>query len=213
MKIALFGATGAAGRLVLEQALAAGHETTAYVRDAGKLPAATPRLTVIAGQLDDAAAIDRAIAGQDAVISLLGPKGSSEGLPVSKGMALIVASMRRHGVKRLIATATPSASDPNDRFSLPFALAVVMIRTLARGAYDDIVATAAVIRSSKLDWTLARLPMLADPRPGAIVHAGYVGDGQLRLFSLSRNALADFLLAEVTDPRWIGTAPALSDRR
>lgn len=212
MKITLFGATGAAGRLVLERALAAGHEVTAYVRDAGKLPA-TARLTVIEGQLDDAAAIDGAVVGQDAVISLLGPKGSSEGLPVSKGTALIVAAMQRHGVKRLVATATPSARDPNDRFSLPFALAVVMIRTLVRGAYDDIVATAAVIRSSKLDWTLARLPMLAEPKPGATVHAGYVGDGRLRLFSLSRNALADFLLAEATDPRWTGKAPALSDKR
>ncbi len=212
MRIALFGATGAAGRLALDQALAAGHTVTAYVRDAGNLSSTTPQQTVIEGQLGDAAAIDRAIAGQDAVISLLGPKGSSEGLPVSKGTALIVAAMQRHGVKRLIATATPSARDPKDRFSLPFALAV-MIRALQRGAYDDIVATAAVVRGSSLDWTLARLPMLADPRPGATVHAGYVGDGQLRLFSLSRNALADFLLAEATDPRWIGTAPALSDKR
>lgn len=212
MRIALFGATGAAGRLVLQQALAAGHTVTAYARDAGKL-ASTPKLLVVEGQLDDAAAINRAVAGQDAVISLLGPKGDSAGLPVSKGTELIVAAMQRHGVKRLVATATPSATDPNDRFSLSFALAVVMIRALVRGAYDDIVATAAVVRGSNLDWTLARLPMLADPRPGATVHAGYVGDGQLRLFSLSRNALADFLLAEATDTRWIGKSPALSDAR
>lgn len=212
MRIALFGATGAAGRLVLQQALAAGHTVTAYARDAGKL-ASTPKLLVVEGQLDDAAAINRAVAGQDAVISLLGPKGDSAGLPVSKGTEFIVAAMQRHGVKRLVATATPSATDPNDRFSLSFALAVVMIRALVRGAYDDIVATAAVVRGSNLDWTLARLPMLADPRPGATVHAGYVGDGQLRLFSLSRNALADFLLAEATDTRWIGKSPALSDAR
>lgn len=213
MQIALFGASGAAGRIVLDQALAAGHAVTAYVRDAAKLGISSPQLTVIEGQLDDAEAIDRAIAGQDAVISLLGPKGDSAGLPVSKGTALIVAAMRRHGVRRLIATATPSASDPNDRFSLPFALAVTMIRTLARGAYDDILATAEVVRNSGLDWTLARLPMLADPKPGAQVHAGSVGDGTLRLFSLSRNALAAFLLAEATDPHWIGKAPALCDRR
>lgn len=213
MKIALFGASGAAGRIVLDKALAAGHAVTAYVRDAGKLPVSSSQLTVIVGQLDDAAAIDRAIAGQDAVISLLGPKGDSTGLTVSRGTALIVAAMRRHGVRRLIATATPSARDPNDRFSLPFALAVTMIRTLARGAYDDIVATSEVVRTSGLDWTLARLPMLADPKPGAAVHAGYVGDGKLRLFSLSRNTLADFLLAEATNPRWVGKAPALCDAR
>ncbi len=213
MKIALFGATGAAGLIILDRALAAGHTVTAYVRDPGKLGPTRPGLTVIEGQLDDAAAIDRAIAGQDAVISLLGPKGDSAGLPVSKGTALMVAAMQRHGVKRLIATATPSAKDPSDRFSLPFALAVTMIRALVRGAYDDIIATAAVVRDSGLDWTLARLPMLADPKSGATVQAGYVGDGQLRLFSLSRNALADFLIAEATDPHWIGKAPALSDKR
>lgn len=213
MKITLFGATGAAGRIVLERALAAGHDVTAYVRDAGKLPRAMPHLKVVEGRLDDAAAIDRAVAGQDAVISLLGPKGDSRGLPVSRGTALIVAAMQRHGVKRLVATATPSARDPNDRFSLSFVLAVRMIRILAHDAYDDIVATAATVRNSTLDWTLARLPMLAEPTPGATVHAGYVGDGKLRLFSLSRNALADFLLAEATDPRWVRKAPALSDRR
>lgn len=119
MQIALFGASGAAGRIVVDQALAAGHAVTAYVRDAAKLGISSPQLTVIEGQLDDAEAIDRAIAGQDAVISLLGPKGDSAGLPVSKGTALIVAAMRRHGVRRLIATATPSASDPTTGSACP----------------------------------------------------------------------------------------------
>lgn len=213
MKIALFGATGATGRILLDKMLAAGHDVTAYVRDAGKLASASPQLTVIEGPLDDAAAIGRAVAGQDAVISLLGPKGNSSGLPIGKGTALIVASMQQQGVRRLIAVATTSAPDPADRFSLSFAFAKGVIRLLVRGAYDDLRATAVVVRNSGLDWTLARLPMLVAPRPGAAVHAGYVGDGQLQLFSLSRNALADFLLAEATDPRWIGKAPALSDKR
>ena len=168
---------------------------------------------MIGGQLHDSAAIERAIAGTDAVISVLGPKGKSAGLPISRGTQTIVDAMKRQAVRRLLAVATPSAPDPADRFALPFALAKWLIRLLVRDAYDDLRATAGVVRNSNLDWTLARVPMLADPKAGATVHAGYVGDGHLRLFSLSRNALADFLLAEATDPRWIGKAPALSDKR
>jgi uncharacterized protein YbjT (DUF2867 family) len=37
MKIAIFGATGGTGRLVVEQALEAGHEVIAFVRDPSKL--------------------------------------------------------------------------------------------------------------------------------------------------------------------------------
>lgn len=213
MRITLFGGTGPTGRLVLDKALAAGHAVTAYVRDASKLDISSPQLTVIEGQLNDTAAIERAVAGQDAVISVLGPRGSSAGLPISRGTQRIVDAMKRQGIRRLIAVATTSAPDPADRFSLSFVLAKRIIGLVARDAFDDLRATAVVVRNSGLEWTLARLPMLAEPKRGATVHAGYVGDGQLRLFSLSRNVLADFLLAEATDPHWVGKAPALSDAR
>jgi uncharacterized protein YbjT (DUF2867 family) len=37
MKIVIFGATGETGRQLVEQALAAGHEVVAYVRNPSKL--------------------------------------------------------------------------------------------------------------------------------------------------------------------------------
>ena len=158
MRLAIFGATGPTGRLLVDKALAAGHDLAVYARDPGKVTATSPRLRVVQGSLTDTAAIARVVQGRDAVISLLGPKGKSPGLPISAGTANIVAAMKRHGVRRIVATATPSAADPNDRFSLPFALAVSAVRLMLRSAYDDIVATAGVIRGSGLDWTLARLP-------------------------------------------------------
>jgi len=38
MKLTIFAATGGIGRHVLEQAIAAGHDVTAVVRDPAKLP-------------------------------------------------------------------------------------------------------------------------------------------------------------------------------
>ena len=42
MKLVVFGASGATGRQIVEQALAAGHEVTAFVRNPAHLPSSIP---------------------------------------------------------------------------------------------------------------------------------------------------------------------------
>jgi len=211
MKLSVFGATGPSGQLLVDKALAAGHEVTAFARTPTKLHARSDRLHVVSGELTDAASIDKAITGADAVISLLGPSGKSKGTPIADGMRLIVAAMERHGVRRLIATATPSAKDPSDGAAWSFALAVRAIQALAGSAYQEIVATADVVRGSSLDWTLVRLPMLSNESAPRGVKAGYVGDPGIRLFWISRDALADFLLAQLLGRDWVQKSPVISN--
>jgi putative NADH-flavin reductase len=47
MRIAIFGANGATGRLLTEQALAAGHDVTAVTRRPDDFPITHDRLTVL----------------------------------------------------------------------------------------------------------------------------------------------------------------------
>jgi len=209
MKLLIFGGTGPAGRLLVQQAIDAGHDVSVYVRDGSKLGPLSKHVRVVTGTLTDGPGIDAAVQGQDAVVSLLGPKGRSTGLPISDGMGLIVAAMRRHGVRRLIATATPSASDPQDRFQASFWLAVLLVRALLGPVYQDIVRTAQIVRDSGLEWTLVRLPMLSDEAGSGPVHAGYLGQRGARLFSLSRNALATFLLDQLKSDQWLRRAPVV----
>lgn len=49
MRIAIFGASGRTGRPLVEQALEAGHEVRALVRDPSKLTESHGRLAVIRG--------------------------------------------------------------------------------------------------------------------------------------------------------------------
>jgi len=58
MRIAVFGGTGATGRLLIDQALDRGLSVTAYARHPEKLGIEDDRLTVVAGELSDSAAID-----------------------------------------------------------------------------------------------------------------------------------------------------------
>src|SRR5690606_11073726 len=102
-KLLVFGATGASGKLLLGNALAAGHEVTAFTRIPEKLSGFTDvNLTVVAGKLTDLAAVRRAIVGQEAVISLLGPTRGSKGTPVADAMRHIVTTIEQRGVERLI---------------------------------------------------------------------------------------------------------------
>lgn len=211
MRITVFGATGPAGKLLTVRAIQAGHIVTAFARSPAKLGSLADQVSVVTGELADGEAIDRAVQGADAVISLLGPSGKSSGLPISEGMRHIVDAMERHGVRRLIATATPSAADPNDRFKVSFWLAVRMIKALAGTAYADIVATADIVRASALDWTLLRLPMLTDAPAQRPAVLGYVGDPQIKLFSLSRPALANVILTQLQSGNWVRKAPAIAN--
>lgn len=211
MKVLIFGATGLSGKLVTEMTLAAGHDVTVYVRNPSKVSAAGPGLTVIEGQLTDTDAIAAAVAGRDAVVSLLGPSGKSTGMPYSSGMREIIRTMERAGVRRLIATATPSAADPKDRFNLSFRLAIGMIKRFAGTAYDDLAAMGQVIRQSDLDWTIVRLPWLTSRPNNRPAVAGYVGDPGIKLFFLSRERLAEFVVGQLTDQRWVRQAPVISN--
>ena len=73
MNLTAFGATGGVGREVVTQALDAGHNVRAYVRNPAKLDLTHPNLRVITGELTDHVAVRRAVRGADAVISALGP--------------------------------------------------------------------------------------------------------------------------------------------
>jgi len=55
MKIVVFGASGRTGRPLVEQALAAGRHVTAFVRDPARLETRHERLTVVQGDVHDAA--------------------------------------------------------------------------------------------------------------------------------------------------------------
>ena len=105
MKIALFGATGRTGRYILEQALADGHRVTVLARNPSKLPPGKYSLTIQLGDVLDAAAVDDAVFGQDAVISALGLGASQQLDAFSRGVANIVAAMQANNVRRLVVIA------------------------------------------------------------------------------------------------------------
>ena len=130
---------------------------------------------------------------------------------IANGIKHIVDTMKKNGIKRLIAIATPSFKDSNDKFQFGFAFGVFMVKALMKDSYNNIILTGKHVSESGLDWTIVRLPMLSDKPASGKINAGYTGDGTVNLFSLSRTDLADFLLQEIDDIRWLHKSPVISN--
>jgi uncharacterized protein len=73
MKVALYGATGAAGSRILKELVSRGHHVTAVVRDVGKLAQSGANVRVKKDDLSDPKSIAAAVGDVEAVISAYGP--------------------------------------------------------------------------------------------------------------------------------------------
>jgi uncharacterized protein YbjT (DUF2867 family) len=210
MRITVFGATGGTGRRLVEQAIAEGNEVVAYVRNPSKLDMENEHLTVVQGELTDEELIEKAVKGVDAVISLLGPRGGSKSKPLTHGIQNIIAAMKKQGVRRLVITSTLSAKDPNDLPDFKTKSLVNLVKVTMHDAYEDIVSTAETVRNSDLDWTIVRLTMLNNKPKSGKVRAGYVGRGDVGTW-ISRANVADFMLKQVQDTKYLRQAPAITN--
>lgn len=212
MKLALFGATGSTGLHIIEEALKQGYVLSVYTRDAKKLAALAGKVEVVVGDLQDRDAIAKCIQGADAVISALGPNSFKvEGdRPVMHGLSNIMTAMLQLGVRRLLQVSTASYRAPQDGFALSSLAGVLFFKVMVRKAYDDIRATGALIANSDLDWTLVRIPFLKDGPANGKIDVGWYGRTKLGS-KLSRGNLAEFLVQQITDKKFVRAAPGIAD--
>lgn len=201
MTITVFGATGGIGGHVVRQALAAGHEVTAVVRDRARFQLNHPALDVatVPG-LTDPDVLRSALEGSDAAISGVGPRGRKEGPVASSTTRGILRAMETSGVRRFVAvSAVPVGPVPegesfvNRRILLPF------ISAFARDVYADLAEMEDEIRRSATDWTIVRPPKLVN-KPLTGKYRTVSGGNVPRAYSISRADVADAMLAALDDP-------------
>ena len=125
-------------------------------------------------------------------------------------MQNIIAAMKSQGIRRLIMTSTLSAKDSKDKPDFKTKAMVNLVKTTMHAAYEDIVNVAETVRASDLDWTIVRLAILNNKPKSGKVKAGYVGTGEVAT-QISRADIADFMLKQITDTKYLHEAPAISN--
>ena len=208
MKIVVFGASGGTGLKVVGQALNAGHSVTAFIRTPSKLMIQHSNLILFQSDVMDAAAVERVIAGQDVVISTLGPTRPFIPGMMKAAAQNILAGMHKQGVRRIISTTGAGVRDPQDKPQLIDHLMKGLLTLLARNVLVDSAANAELIRSSDLEWTIARFPRLVDGKHTGNYRVGYLGKDSGS--QISRDDGADFILKELIEKKWIRKMPVIS---
>lgn len=212
MNVTVFGGTGQIGLLVVRRLLHAGHDVTALIRSPEKMTVDDPRLTVVVAQLSETEAIEGVIEGADAVISTLGPPidPAASDSALTEATRTIVDTMKRAGVRRLVALSTVSVPDPHDRPGLLDRLIPVGIGVLIPNALKEVQGITEAVATSDLDWTLARITAPIDNPSNGTLRAGFLGRDDVGV-AMTRTDVAAFLVEQLTDTTFVGAAPAISN--
>lgn len=207
MRVLIFGASGATGRLLVKQAILQHHFVTAFVRSPADFGMAAANLAVFTGNVSDVAAIGRAMKDQDAVISVLGVSRPLKPDPtVVQGVRDIVQVMEQRGVRRFIFQSFVGVHESR-RHAGPF-IRLVAARVL-RHEIADHEAKEAFVKASRLDWTIVRPPKLTNGAKTGQYRSGEAIPARAFFPRLSRADVADFLLRQLTDTTYVRKAPSV----
>lgn len=213
MKLTVVAATGGIGALVLEQALRAGHDVTALVRNPNALSTSVRSVAVDLLHADPTA-LAEAIEGADAVLSGLGARTSADTGVATEGTKAIVTAMHAADVRRIVVVSAaplgtvpspdrpnPPAHDPGDGFLMRH-LGAPFAKRMFRTHYADLASMEDVLRGSRLDWTIVRPPRLTNKPPGEYRTA--YGRNVRGGTSVARSEVARYMLRAVTEPDTVG---------
>jgi len=210
MRLTIFGATGGTGTCLAEQALAAGHDVIAVVRDPARLSISTPapalsspalgaaRLQVSTADVMDPAAIAGAVTAADAVLSAIGPRGTGVTTVSQDTVRSIIAAMQKAGAGRLLTVSGSIVADEGESAYLRLIKPVVR-RTFLRHVCADMRAAEAEVENTDLDWTIMRPPRLTDG-PATGRYRTSIDRGLPRGLTVCRADLAACMLAAIGDP-------------
>jgi putative NADH-flavin reductase len=200
MRLTIFGATGGTGTCLVRQAVAAGHEVTAVVRDPARLAVpASPRLHAVTADVLDPASIVTSVGGVDAVVSAIGPRTGGRTTISQDSVHSIIQAMGKAGTRRLITVSGSIVADEGDGLVLRYLLKPLARATQLRYVCADMRRAEAEVRDSQLDWTIMRPPRLTD-RPATGRYRTAIDRNPPRAFSLPRADLAAYILGLLSDP-------------
>ncbi|MDX1909814.1 MAG: SDR family oxidoreductase [Bacteroidia bacterium] len=201
MNILVIGSTGRVGKCLVQYALEAGHQVTAFARSLDDYPIQHERLRCVTGDVLYPALLEAAIPGHDVVLSVIGIRQfSGEITLLSTGIRHIVQVMQRHGVKRILtltgAGILQESADELIMDSLSFPPNLQNLSLDHERVYR-------ILEASGLDWTIVAPSFMYNGRRTGqyVTEADYFPrPAQNRI---AAEDVADFMTREMIDNQYI----------
>ena len=217
MKVAVFGATGSTGSLVARCAIERGHATVAVSRskpEPGTLEGVESRV----GDMTDRGFVAQAIRGCDAVITCIGHKRKSSNLwsastsppdIMASVTAAVVGALRDDTSKQLVYLSAFGVGSDLKKHSIIFR--VVLRTSSIWSAYQDHAKAEAIIKSSRVSWTIVRPPGLTNADKD--VDLVDCGDQWTSFETISRKSLSRLLVECAENKATIHKTMTIGERK
>ncbi len=209
MKILVLGASQGTGALCVQQALAHGHDVSAFARSPQKLTLEHPKLTRVTGDFHDRASVEKAVPGHDAVIITASATQLSafKERPdyFSRGTGYAIEAMKAHGVKRLVLLSALGTAE--SRPLLNVVVRALMVDWMLKEAFLDHAVQEQLAKATELEWVIARPGRLTNgPAKGAFVKTPKL---EKVPSAISRADVAAFLVEACTSTSFVRQAVQL----
>jgi putative NADH-flavin reductase len=206
MKVAIFGATGQTGAELVQQALAAGDDVVAPVRNPSAFTISHAKLVTIQADATKSDEVAKAIAGVDAVIVAIGPPSLGATTLRTDAAKAIVSAMTGSGVKRIVWLSAAGVGDSAEQMRKSSFLASMFIKLFLKKTYADALGAEDVLRASGLEYVLVRPPGLTNKK--ARGESRFIEDGaKISRVQIPRADVATFMLSCVRDDKHVRKAP------
>lgn len=133
--------------------------------------------------------------------------------PITDCYRALFPLMQENNFHRALCLSTPSFIVPEDKGSMKWSVIIMGIKTVAKAAYLEIIGLSEYVASipthDELRWTIYRVPFLTNSEAKP-VRASYIGSGEDGI-TLSRKSMAEWVLHEMQEMKWIGHAPLISN--
>lgn len=188
MKLAVLGATGSVGKILIRRALEAGHEVTAIARQPESL-SPQPHLTLVKADIMRPEGLTSHLAGKDAVLSAFGPRPKSDPEEQGAFAQSLSSAMKTAGVRRVVIVSVAFLFDN----SIAGRLGRLFFGEVVKGARQ----AEKIWMTSGLDWTILRPPQFTDGPSKDKIRSKVDGLPPFG-FKIRREDVARFLLEEGT---------------
>jgi putative NADH-flavin reductase len=209
MQVAIFGASGATGKLLTQYCVDVGYNVKALLRMPEKFPM-RDKIHAIPGSAFDLTSVRKTIEGADVVLSALGANSLKKEDVLERAIPQIVKAMQQTAsqskpVLRIIvlgsAGALPTSLEKQPLWRR-WIVQNLVYRTFLKWPVASQISQWNDLSSSDLDWTMVMPPMLTN---GA-ARGKYRVDGDALARNgtrISRADVADFMMQQIKSPQWI----------
>lgn len=198
MRVAVFGAKGRTGKLVVEELRRKGHEPVPVTRNGDRVAGVQGvRANPASGE-----GVAAAVEGCDAVVNAM---ASGKGNPAGSALAK---ALKGHAGLRYVTVGGAAVDADGDRKGLADRAISWLSRVVAKDVVLDRQEELAILKGSRLRWTFVRPPRLVDGAAKGTVRQSHEKPPSMQI---TRADLARKVVEALTDDGLVGRVPFVSN--